>query len=97
MNALTSAAAPVSNRARIERESIRDKNLPLEAMLLALSKFGKPRIHHMSDGWHCALEMYVSAAGVDFKVASGFNLPTPTAAAHECGERLDSVLRDLGL
>lgn len=97
MNALTSAAAPVSQHARIERESIRDKNLPLEAMLLALSKFGKPRISHMSEGWHCAVEMYVSSVGVDFKIASGFTLPTPTAAAQECAQRLDSVLRDLGL
>ena len=83
--ALTKPLGPV----RIERATLED-------MLEDLSKYGKPRLMHMGEGWHAAIEMYVGSVGVDFKVASGFSLPTPTAAAAECAERLNKALAALG-
>lgn len=97
MNALTPAAAPASRHTTSDRESIRDKNLALEELLRALSKFGKPRVSLLGGGWHCCVDMHVSSTGVSFEVKSDFNLPNPSRAAQQCCQRLDLALRDLGL
>ena len=80
----------------IDRSVIRDGARTLEEILLALAKYGKPRIAHDGDGWFCAVEMYVTAAGVNFKVASEFSRPSPIEAAKQCAQRLDKALSDIG-
>lgn len=75
---------------------MRDGAKTLEEMLMALAKHGKPRLSHDGGGWYCAVEMYVCASGVDFKVASEFSRPSPMAAAQQCAQRLDKALSDIG-
>ena len=74
----------------------RSGDVPLETMLVALLKYGKPRISHDGFGWYCAVEMYVAAKGVNFKVASDFSNPTPSHAVKQCAERLATTVRDFG-
>lgn len=69
----------------------------LEVMLHALSRYGKPYLSHTGKGWHCSLEMYVGAQGVEFKIRTDFKHPTPSAAAEECCRRLDKVLVGMGV
>lgn len=90
------SAGPHSDLRQVDRSVLRDGAPALERMLLALAKYGKPRISHTGSGWHCAVDMYVSASGVDFKVASEFGMPSPISAATQCASRLDKALRDIG-
>lgn len=86
----------VSVPATLERLLLREGPISLEEMLLALAKYGKPRISHDGSGWYCAIEMYVSSSGVDFKVASEFGCSSPMAAALQCASRLDKAIKDIG-
>lgn len=79
-----------------DRNVMRDTTVTLEQMLLALTKYGKPHLSHDGDGWYCAVAMYVSSAGVNFKVASEFGRSSPMAAAQQCAQRLDKALSDIG-
>lgn len=76
-------------------DAIPSPGASLEDQLIALSAYGKPRISHDGGGWYCAIDMYVSAAGVDFKVASDFSRPSPRSAAEQCAERLRKTLAEL--
>ena len=49
------------------RRFLADRTLPLDAMLDALSKFGKPRVCHDGKGWFCAVDMYVTEKGLSSK------------------------------
>lgn len=96
MNNLQAHTKPAGGLSAVDRSVIRDGAQTLEEMLLELAKYGKPRLSHDGDGWYCAVEMYVSASGVDFKVASEFGRPSPIAAARQCAQRLDKALSDIG-
>lgn len=80
-----------------DRSTLAKSAQALEVMLNALTKYGKPRLMHMGDGWHCCVQMYVTAEGVDFEVKTGFKHKTPSEAAEECCRRLDKVLRGMGV
>jgi len=71
-----------------DRGSIGDSS-SLEELLLALAKFGNPRLTHAAKGWYCKI---YTELGVDSKLASDFGLDTPTLAARQCFERLDKAL-----
>jgi hypothetical protein len=77
------------------RRFLADRAVPLDAMLDALSKFGKPRLSHTGAGWYCAVDMYVGEQGVEFKVASEFGLRSPADAVRQCAERMDIALKAL--
>lgn len=76
-------------------QAIREGHMSLEELLNELAKYGKPRIAHTGSGWYCAVEMYVSAAGVDFKVDSDFGMKSPMSAATQCASRMNQALRDI--
>ena len=70
-------------------------NASLEEFLITLSKYGKPSLSIISDGWHCRLTMYVTSQGVDFKIDSEFSHKSPMAATKQCYDRLQQVLKDI--
>ena len=96
MSSLQTQTKGAGTISAVDRSVIRNGAKTLEEMLLALAKYGKPRIAHDGDGWFCAVDMYVSAAGVEFKIASEFRRPSPMAAAQQCAQRLDKALSDIG-
>ncbi len=78
-------------------ERLRSTSTPvqLEDILLALAKYGEPRLSLQSNGWYCVINMRVTSVGVEFKVASEFGNPTPNAAAAECCQRVEQTLQDI--
>lgn len=70
-------------------------NSSLEELLLALSKYGRPSLSVVSQGWHCWVTMHVSSKGIEFKVSSEFDHPSPMSATIECYARLGKALKDL--
>jgi len=79
-----------------DRSILRSKSVSLEEVLMVLSAYGEPRVAHDGGGWNCCVDMYVSSAGVSFKIRSEFSLKTPLMAAYQCAERLDKALSDVG-
>lgn len=67
----------------------------LEALLGEMSWYGYPRLNRFESGWHCSIDVFVSGAGVEFKVASEFKHPTARAAAEECSGRLEAALASI--
>ena len=67
----------------------------LEADLLALCSYGKPRISHLGDGWHASLEMHVASEGAEFKVSSDFGMRSPSEAMNQLKDRLNESLNKL--
>jgi hypothetical protein len=65
----------------------------LESTLQNLCRVGKPRISKQSDGWVCAVDMHVAAAGTEFKIRSEFDCPTPFKAARQCTQRVVETLK----
>lgn len=68
----------------------------LEGVLMDLTKYGKPRLS-CQDGmtWYCAMEVFVTGAGIDFKIASEFGQKTPLSAAQQCRERLLEAMKNI--
>jgi len=71
------------------------RDYSLEQLLDELQKYGKPRLSYMGNGWHCCVEMYVCAKGVEFEVKSDFKHKTHKDAAIECCERTLKALSEL--
>jgi hypothetical protein len=70
----------------------------LEQMLAGMRKYGMPRLGVFGpNGWHCNIEMFVSATGAQFKVASEFNHPSATEAVRVCIDRMHESLRKIGV
>jgi hypothetical protein len=68
----------------------------LEAVLKDLTKYGKPRIScHDDMKWYCAIDVFVTGDGIDFKVASDFKQVTPLNAAQQCHERLREAMKNI--
>ena len=65
----------------------------LETILMKLAQHGQPGVRMMDGEWYCNVEMYVKAAGANFKVSSTFKHPTALSAAQQCAERVDAILR----
>lgn len=72
--------------------------LSLEETLAELTRYGRPSLGIYSDDkntWECGLKVRVTGTGVVFSVSSGFDNPTPLAAARLCHQRLISSLKEL--
>lgn len=69
----------------------------LEAQLLFLRRFGFPQLFSDKDGYHVNVNLACAQEGATFKVASGFNHPTPGEAAALCISRTVESLRALGI
>lgn len=67
MNEQKAQTKPAVGLSAVDRDVIRFGAIQLEEMLLALAKYGKPRLAHDGSGWYCVVEMYVTASGVNFK------------------------------
>lgn len=71
--------------------------MSLDTVLDTLLRYGHPRLSHIGKGWYCCIEMFVSAKGVDFKIASELNHLTAGMAARECLERTAATLNDVAM
>lgn len=69
----------------------------LNALLIELSRWGRPRLGMYSDAWHCNIEVSVSMVGAKFDVSSDFKQATPLAACLMCRDRLHEALKNLGV
>jgi hypothetical protein len=69
----------------------------MENDLIALCKYGKPRIAKMPDGWMCSVDMHVAAKGTSFEVKSDFNCITPSAAVEQVMQRIEDTLKMYGV
>lgn len=68
----------------------------LEAYLLEIARYGKPRLGMYSKGWHCNVEMHVEAKGCSFDISSDFGRDSPIDAATQCLERVRVALEGFG-
>lgn len=70
----------------------------LEAVMMELQKYGKPRlgISGLRGGWHCYVELSATSPGCSVKVRSEFNHAVPLDAALECRDRLHALLKSPG-
>lgn len=67
----------------------------LDGLITGMTRYGKPRLSYMGDGWHAVIDMYVSSAGAEFKVVSDFKMPSAMAAMRQCADRVVKTLADL--
>ena len=67
----------------------------LEEILAELCKYGEPILHKLDDGWICRVDFFVTGAGVQFKVGSDYDHPTPLEAAQVCFDRVKEALNKL--
>ena len=68
----------------------------LDDVLSDFVKYGRPRLQCMdSMKWYCAIEVFVTGKGIEFKVESDFKQPTPLSAARQCHYRMLDALRDI--
>jgi hypothetical protein len=68
----------------------------LEDVLKEMTKYGKPRLFYMGDNnWHCALDMFVTGTGVEFKIGTSFKEPSATEATKKCISLMYSALTEL--
>lgn len=71
----------------------------LEAVLLDLAKWGKPRVGQYGSnhsGWHCCIEVNVTPVGVKFEAKSDFDHATPLEAALVCRKNLRDAVKAIG-
>jgi hypothetical protein len=68
----------------------------LEQILEELCQYGKPWLSKHNNGWHAAIDIFVSGTGVKFEVKTEFDCPTARAAAATCSDRLTAALRSIG-
>lgn len=66
------------------QEDFQVNDLSTDEALDRLCKYGEPRLSKHGAGWHCALDVFVTGEGVDFKVRTGFDEPTPNVAVRTC-------------
>lgn len=78
-----------------ESSTARPPEKSLEAVLMELQKFGKPRLGVFSRGWVCTLELAVSSIGFEAEVRSEFTHAVPIDAALQCRDRLRAQLQQL--
>ena len=71
------------------------KAVSLEQLLTHMSKWGKPRLSKQDSGWYCAIEVFVTPTGVQFKVDSEFDNKTPHDASCQCYDRLIKAIVEL--
>ena len=64
----------------------------LEQVLEQLEAYGQPSVSRLERGWHCCIKLRTPALGTEFRIRSEFDLPTPTAAAIQCHERVRDAL-----
>lgn len=60
--------------------------------LVALSRFGEPRISMLRGDWHSSIELKLPTTGATLDIRSGFNHPSPVSALTELEERVREVL-----
>ena len=60
----------------------------LEATLIALTKYGRPRVSMLGNEWYACVELHSRAPGFDATAKSDFDHLTPTAAAIQLLNRL---------
>lgn len=68
----------------------------LNEQLIALARYGKPRLGMYSQGWCATVEMNTNTTGTSFEVKSEFGHKTPATAVAECIERVHTALKALG-
>lgn len=73
-------------------------NSALEDLLSELTRYGRPILGvYGESGWHCSVDMHVTAIGSSFKVGSAYDLPSPREAAVQCLERVREALVKIGV
>lgn len=57
---------------------------------MELLKYGQPRVgvYNSNGTWNCHIEMNTMTVGSDFTIRSDHGMPTPSAAAKQCLERV---------
>lgn len=68
----------------------------LEAILDALTKYGKPHVSLLDTGWHARISMNTTVRGAQFEVVSDYGHITPTAATAQCHQRVLDAVRANG-
>ncbi len=69
-------------------------SLTTDEALEKLESYGSPRLGKY-DGWHCAINVFVTGKGVSFEVKTDFKQSSPNLAARECLRLLFSALKDI--
>ncbi len=70
-----------------------NQSASFEDRLVALMRLGKPRVHCMDGGkWHVCVNMSVFVSGVNFEIASDFDLATPSLAMDQLEKRVEEAL-----
>ena len=66
------------------------------ATLKELQKYGRPHLSCMKDGdWYSSIEIFVTGQGINFKIQSEFDHPTPEDSLHELRQRVQQSLSEL--
>ena len=74
-------------------EAFRVSTLSLLDCLEEIERYGNPRVSKDQGKWHCAVEVFVTGEGTQFKVRSDWDHKTPAEAANVCLSRLLAELK----
>ena len=70
--------------------------MTLEQILDELARYGQIRLNTFDDDtWCCICKLNIKAKGSDFEIKSNMDHPIHIAAANECLDRVQAVLRDI--
>ena len=61
--------------------------------LIDLLPYGKPSISYITRGWHCCVDVHVTAPGSRFNIQSDFDHKTPEEAIEVCYNRIQETIK----
>jgi len=67
----------------------------LEECLIALCKYGRPRLSRHKDGWYAEIEMHVPSEGVSFSIKTSFDEKTPSSAVSLLLSRVHETIKEV--
>lgn len=79
-----------------KRDEAAPESKDLQALLIDMQRYGRPRLSRHDKGWYCCIEMNTNAIGAKFEVASDFEQPSPMTAALMCRDRAEAAIRAIG-
>lgn len=73
-------------------EALKAPDADLETLMVALCKFGQPRLSRMDRGWHASMKMNTDATGAKFEIQAEFTHTSPGDAMTVLCDRVHACL-----
>ena len=76
-------------------EAFKPEQVSVEDCLIELARFGSPSVSRMKKGWYTRIDVFVTGAGVQFKVESEISNNTLSSSVIQCYDRLAKAMKQI--